>query len=160
MALQSSGQISLSDIAYEKSPNAIGIADASLTSYSTTNVNQNSTSKPDGSQPHSISEFYGYDHLAGASGPNVASLDLYGFFPGPEDACIFGPEMPPTTFFYDADSYDGRENTKLCMDDGLNESYAFDPFVFWWSAEGNEYYLIDDGGSVAQVKACGEGKPR
>lgn len=159
MALQSSGQISLSNIASEK---GVSLSNVSLNTLSTSDINQNSAVYPDGSQPHSISEFYGYDHLAGASGPNVGQLDLYGFFPGGEDACIFGPEMPPTTFFYDADGYTGREGTKLFMDDKLNESYKdyFDPFVFWWSAEQNEYYLIDDGGSVAQVKACGEGRPR
>ena len=51
MALQSSCQISLADIAAER---GVFPVNASLTSYSTTNVNQNSTSKPDGSQPHSI----------------------------------------------------------------------------------------------------------
>jgi hypothetical protein len=152
MALQSSGQISLSNIASEK---GLSLSDVSLNTLSTSDINQNSAVYPDGSQPHSISEFYGYDHLAGASGgPNVGSLDLFGYFYDPGEACTFGPEMPPTTFFYDADGYDGRENTKLFMDDTLNEPYVFEPFVFWWYGDGNEYYLIGESGAVIQIKRC------
>ena len=84
MALQSSGQISISDIATE-----FGVlpSNASLTSFSSLNVNQNSTSKPDGSQPHSISEFYGYDH--NAVGAVVLSPFFITSFSGdPNEVCF------------------------------------------------------------------------
>lgn len=61
MTLTSSGQISMGDIATEKS---IAASDVSLQSISTNSVNAASTSKPDGSAPHAISEFYGYNHSA------------------------------------------------------------------------------------------------
>lgn len=95
MALQSSGQISISDIATE-----FGVlpSNASLTSFSTTNVNQNSTSKPDGSQPHSISEFYGYDHNA-AGGPVIVAFTISEFSPDPNEACF----QPPLDVFKSGD---------------------------------------------------------
>lgn len=67
MALQSSGQISISQINVEKG-NAADAADSSLTTLSTTNINANSASKPNGSSPHSLSEFYGYDAASGGGG--------------------------------------------------------------------------------------------
>jgi hypothetical protein len=59
MPIQTSGQISLSDIASEI-PTIVG--DISLFTLSTANINLSSPSKPDGSTPHAMSEFYGYDH--------------------------------------------------------------------------------------------------
>jgi len=60
MALVSSGQIALSSISIEKGESLL--QNVSLNSLSTVGINQNSMAKPNGSQPHSISEFYGYDH--------------------------------------------------------------------------------------------------
>jgi hypothetical protein len=51
MALQSSGQISLSNIASEK---GVSLSNVSLNTLSTTSINQNSAAYPDGSQPHSV----------------------------------------------------------------------------------------------------------
>ena len=61
MALTASGQLSLGDIATEM---GVSLSNVSLTTQSTTDINTNSESKPDGSTPHAISEFYGYDHSA------------------------------------------------------------------------------------------------
>lgn len=60
MALQSSGEISMFNIRTEKGLSG----QVSLTTLSTSNVNQYSTSKPDGTAPHGIKEFYGYNHSA------------------------------------------------------------------------------------------------
>lgn len=60
MALQSSGQISLGNIATEMTLLAQNI---SLTAASTSStLNDASPSKPNESQPHGIAEFYSYDH--------------------------------------------------------------------------------------------------
>jgi hypothetical protein len=59
MPIQISGQISISDITSEI-PTLIG--NVSLYTLSTANININSPSRPDGSAPHAMSEFYGYDH--------------------------------------------------------------------------------------------------
>jgi hypothetical protein len=61
MALTASGQLSLGDIATEM---GVSLTNVSLTTQSTTGINTNSESKPDGSTPHAISEFYSYDHSA------------------------------------------------------------------------------------------------
>lgn len=59
MALQTSGQISISDITGEI-PTLIG--NVSLYTLSTGNINIQSPLRPDGSAPHAMSEFFGYDH--------------------------------------------------------------------------------------------------
>jgi len=64
MALTASGQLSLGDIAIEM---GVSPSNVSLTTQSTTGINTNSTSKPDGSTPHAVSEFYSYDHSASPS---------------------------------------------------------------------------------------------
>ncbi|UWY30303.1 hypothetical protein N4T20_10285 [Flavobacterium sp. TR2] len=61
MALNSSGPLSLGNICAEKN---ISSTNASLTTLSTTNITAASSAKPNGTTPHSISEFYGYNHAA------------------------------------------------------------------------------------------------
>ena len=65
MTLQSSGQISFSQINTElgrSSTATISIKDAELGNYGT--INAASTSKPNGSSPYAISEWYSYNHNA------------------------------------------------------------------------------------------------
>ena len=65
MALQGSGQISFADINTElgrTSSLEIGINEAEGGTYGA--INQASTSKPDGSTPNAINEWYSYDHSA------------------------------------------------------------------------------------------------
>lgn len=72
MALQSSGQIKISQIATELGvggePN-LGLRGLEIGSFAT--INTNSTSRPDGAAPHSISEWYSYDHSASAGFTNT-----------------------------------------------------------------------------------------
>lgn len=67
MALPSSGQISLGDIRTELGSFAtnFSLQGAANGNYGT--INQNSTDKPDGSAPHAVSEWQGYNHTASAS---------------------------------------------------------------------------------------------
>ena len=65
MALTGSGQISMSEIAVElnqASNDPISLEDASRGQIEV--LNTNSTNRPDGLQPHSMSEWYSYDHNA------------------------------------------------------------------------------------------------
>ena len=68
MAIVAGGQIKISDINAEKglSPTA---ANSSLASLSSTGINPDSPSKPDGAVPHAMSEFYSYDHTYVLSTP-------------------------------------------------------------------------------------------
>lgn len=61
MALPESGPLSLGDIAEEK---GVSLQNVSLNTQSTTGINQNSPSKPNGEAPYAISEFYGYNQSA------------------------------------------------------------------------------------------------
>lgn len=72
MALPASGQISLGDIATEKGGS---LDNVSLTTESTTGINTNSPSFPDGATPHAISEFYSYDHSAGGVSYTTLTID-------------------------------------------------------------------------------------
>lgn len=73
MALTSTGQLSLGDIASEK---GIDLDNISLSTESTSGINGSSAYFPDGEIPYSISEFYGYDHLAG--GVTYTTLSING----------------------------------------------------------------------------------
>lgn len=76
MALPSSGQLSLKDILDEKQESTTARTNVSLEGLSKNGVadssggditiNADSTSKPDQTEPHSISEFYSYDHTFSA----------------------------------------------------------------------------------------------
>jgi hypothetical protein len=75
MALPSSGQISFSDINIELGRlfnSTIGLRDAAIGNY--TAINANSSIRPSGIAPHSISEFRGYDHQAGFGGGGGGKL--------------------------------------------------------------------------------------
>jgi hypothetical protein len=84
MALTASGQLSLGDIATEM---GVSLSNVSLTTQSTTGVNQNSTSKPDGATPHAVSEFYSYDHSASSLTAFSVDETTYG---DPGSACSSG----------------------------------------------------------------------
>ena len=66
MPLQPDGPISLGDIRNElgTSSNNFSLHGAEFGTYGA--INQNSTYKPNGSNPNSISEWYGYDHGGGS----------------------------------------------------------------------------------------------
>jgi hypothetical protein len=68
MALQSTGAISIGNVVTEKGTTPIAGGSYSLQSLATSGVNQDSASKPDGIAPHSLNEFYSYDHSAGGGG--------------------------------------------------------------------------------------------
>lgn len=68
MALTSSGTISMSDIRTELGGSGtIGLQEASNGTVATINTNNASGNRPDGSAPHSMDEFYSYDHGASSA---------------------------------------------------------------------------------------------
>ena len=72
MAITSSGQIKMSDLATEFGVS--GEPNQSLTGFSDGSfgaINTNSSSYPDGEIPHAISEFYSYDHNAAPAYSNT-----------------------------------------------------------------------------------------
>jgi hypothetical protein len=116
MAAPSSGELSMQDIACEKvfdnyghptdglgasqraGIGAISLKDVSTsgnsngsgTSFEATNTNNATSDRPDGSNPHAMSEFYSYDHDKSGS-PSPTSGTLYyssSCGPGGFDACL------------------------------------------------------------------------
>ena len=71
MAVPSSGKLSLAGIAAEVSNNAYDANATSIASLQTlateTDINANSSEAPNSSEPHGMSEWYGYDHDAAAA---------------------------------------------------------------------------------------------
>ncbi len=88
MPVPSSGAISLGSIGkelrssgtgddYDQGPdtsNATSLKDASDGSIDTINTTNDSGDRPDGSTPHSMIEFYAYDHNAASAPPSAPSL--------------------------------------------------------------------------------------
>ena len=76
MACPSSGALSLASIRGEIENNsyaaytsaATSLESASEGTYDTINTNNDAADRPDGSDPHAMSEFYSYDHDASSSG--------------------------------------------------------------------------------------------
>lgn len=79
MALQTSGPISVSEILTEAGVNpgtTVTLGGLEAGTYFT--INTASSSKPDGSTPNAMSEWYGYDHSATAGFINTQYLDYDG----------------------------------------------------------------------------------
>jgi len=85
MALQTSGQISMSNIANEKGET---LSNVSLSTLSTTSINGDSCNptNPNNGAPYSTSEFYGYDHNC-VTGPSTFEISMSGGYRSPEEAC-------------------------------------------------------------------------
>ena len=88
MALQSSGQIKMSELNVEfglQETRRLSLKDASDGTASTINTANASTDRPDGTAPHAISEFYSYDHSASS----VTDSDYYWLGDGVNDTLRF-----------------------------------------------------------------------
>lgn len=90
MPINSSGPISIRNICNQK---GIPLSNASLTALSTTNINNYSPAKPNGIAPHSLSEFYSYDHSAIAP-----SITITGYSLGNLYFVVAGTGYSPVTF--------------------------------------------------------------
>ena len=142
MALTTSGQLSLGDIATEM---GVSLSNVSLTTQSTTGINTNSTSKPDGSTPHAISEFYSYDHSAS---PSLTAFDVDAtLYESEDEACASGRRN--TTWYHDGGGayptvgdtvYTDSDGTTI-PDDGL-----------YWMHEPAAFFVED--GVVQEVIPC------
>ena len=88
MALQSSGQIKMSELNAEfglLETRMLSLKDASDGTAGTINTANASTDRPDGTAPHAISEFYSYDHSASS----VTDSDYYWLGDGVNDTLRF-----------------------------------------------------------------------
>jgi len=145
MALTASGQLSLGDIATEMG--VLFLSNVSLTTQSTTGINTNSSSYPDGSTPHAVSEFYSYDHLAIGTTYNEWTGD--GPHPGSDEACEV--EEPATSFYHDGSGGDPTTGDTVYTDSSGNNTADAGYY-----RTGCCYIQVDDSGVVTDdVGECG-----
>jgi hypothetical protein len=152
MALQSSGQISLSNIVSEKGGL---LSDVSLNTLSTIGINQNSAVYPNGTQPHGISEFYGYDHNASPPA-SLSPITVSGPFENLEFACSAGPEFPAQQYYYqnapNAVNPAFGPGSTLFLDDAGNDPVEGN--TIWYILDDGASYQLDDGSTVAFGQLC------
>ena len=141
MALTASGQLSLGDIATEM---GAGSSNVSLTTQSTTGINTNSESKPDGSTPHAISEFYSYDHSATSLTAFVVDENPYGDF---GEACDFGTFN--AEWYHDGGGTYPTPGDTVYTDSG-GTTNPLDGF--YWMDEPASFNVT--GGTVSDVTPC------
>jgi hypothetical protein len=122
MALQKTGQISLSNIASEK---GVSTTNLSLQAESIFSINQFSLLKPDQSAPHGVSEFYGYNHsfAPAVSLTSFATSEMM-FRSGAFEAC--GLATRSTAYHTGTGKYPEVGNTIYATSDGSQ--------VFGWGA--------------------------
>ena len=141
MALTTSGQLSLGDIATEM---GVSLTNVSLTTQSTTGINTNSESKPDGSTPHAISEFYSYDHSA--TSLTAFSVDENPYEDG-EGACAAGRDT--ATWYHDGVGTYPTDGDTVYTDSG---GTTFPDDGFYWMGEPASFFV--EGGVVFEVVQC------
>jgi hypothetical protein len=142
MALTASGQLSLGDIATEM---GVSLLDVSLTTQSTTDINTNSESKPDGSTPHAVSEFYSYDHSASPSLTAFAVDDT--LYDDGVSACESGGE---TAVWYHAGGGTYPTDGDTVYTDSGGTTNPEDGT--YWMAEPASFIVT--GGTVSDVTPC------
>lgn len=141
MALTASGQLSLGDIATEM---GVSLSNVSLTTQSTTGINTNSTSKPDGSTPHAVTEFYSYDHSA--TSLTAFSVDENPYEDG-EVACAEGRET--NTWYHDGGGTYPADGDTVYTDAGGTTNPEDG---FYWMDEPSSFFVED--GIVVGVIPC------
>lgn len=158
MALSQTGPIKFRDINTElgrTSTLTIALKVASLGGYAA--INQNSTIKPDGNPPHSMSEWRGYDHLAVASTTTTTASLLFMFDltitgrPDQGQVCIDGP-APGTQTVYADSAFPFTPGVTVYIDPmGTNKLVGMD---LWYWASDNSSIRIDDNGMIGDVIPC------
>jgi len=143
MALTASGQLSLGDIAIEM---GVSPSNVSLTTQSTTGINTNSTSKPDGSTPHAVSEFYSYDHSAS---PSLTAFNVDATpYEGGEVACSEG--FANTTWYHGGGGDYPTDGDTVYTDSGGSTNP--EDGTYWMDTPAS---FIVTGGTVSDVTPCG-----
>jgi len=158
MPLQSSGQISISQINAEL---GLSNSDSSLANLSAAANNTdpcNSGSLPtSNAAPHSMAEFYNYDHNC-TSGPTLIQCTIAGPFPISDEACAFGTEFCETG----QTSIVWTDGASCCPE--LSNSYYTDangttpqPAGWYAACDCPTFYVfhLDDQGLVFESQTCG-----
>ena len=148
MALQTSGQISLSNVAGEK---GVSLSNVSLVSLSTTSINTDpcNPTNPNNGAPHSIAEFYGYDHSC-FTPPALNEFSISGVFRDPVGACAVGGKGEIFRVFSGCGAL--GIGCQVFSDDAGNEAFR-GGFWYFDLTQGIPIY-IDEGGFIQETSGC------
>lgn len=151
MALQSSGQISISDITGEL---PWIIQDVSLAALSTSQfINTASSSRPDGLQPHAMSEWYSYDHSA-SSGPSLTSwTGSSQTYPDYYDAMILCGNSATVTYYHDGNKMTPEINDRIYTNSSGTATLNARHVLGGWG----DVITTNGSGFVTAIMACDSG---
>tara|TARA_B100000497_G_scaffold126421_1_gene165263 strand:- start:27 stop:476 length:450 start_codon:yes stop_codon:yes gene_type:complete len=148
MALASSGTIKFSEINTELGRTSTS-SNTSLTSLNTgahVSINSNSTSKPNSSTPHQMSEWYSYNHSAG--GATYTSITFYYSSDSPASACESGDTV---TVYYD-NSEEVDVDLQLYADSSGAETAAAGYYKYVFDSTG---WTVSEDGEITESFSCG-----
>ena len=155
MPLQSSGQISLSDIFAERN----GTLPSANMNVSLTNVSEDRNTDPcnvssvDGNPPHRLEEFYNYDHNCGGSSCNP--VEISGPFGDFTEACEAGPGLPCDVVYVTSEAV--AVGDTVYEDPGCSSPFPGGSLWYYNCTSGTTAIQINDGGVIQGVSTCGSG---
>lgn len=150
MALQTSGQISLSNVAGEK---GVTLSNVSLVTLSTTSINTDpcNTTNPNNGAPHSIAEFYGYDHSCVTPPTGLNQFNISGSFRSELEACELNVRGEGF-FAYSSCSTLFRGCVLYNDPDG---KFPFGVDAWFYDSQTNTAIYIDIDGMIQSTVGCG-----
>jgi hypothetical protein len=162
MAVPASGAISMIGIRREIGNNnyngSVGYTNVSLTAMSlgsngTINTANASTDRPNGSTPHSMSEFYSYDHDA----TSVTYSSLLMSFDASAAAEVCEGSGTSTTIYYDSsDTWNDEGTTWYTSNTGQTEAAT----GYYLPVLATTGYAYNEGTGVADPFICGRSERR
>ena len=177
MAVPSSGSLSMQDIACEKvfdnynhptdglglsqraNIGAISLADlsssgnsnGSTTSFEANNTNNAASDRPDGSAPHSMSEFYSYDHDATAALTSFSASTSSTF----SGVCL---AIANQTYYHDGiGGLPAANDVVYTSSSGGSSNYLSSGYYRIDPLGTDQYIQVGSNGVVSSVNACGGG---
>jgi hypothetical protein len=149
MTLQSSGQISIGDIATElsKLPGDVSLHDAETGVYGT--INHDSPSYPDGNNPNSISEWYSYNHSA----VGLTAFDMDETAYESSAAACGSSKRTIVEFYHDGAGTYPANGDVVHTTSGGGSPFGGDDFYYWVDVA-NGTGRISGAGVVSAVASC------
>jgi len=153
MALTSSGQIKMSEIGVElgRSADAANTTLKQLSdgSYATINTSNASSNRPDGDAPHSMSEFYSYNHSAGSLTSNTF------YYSALSQVC--SNNGSGTTVYHDGSGTHPAVGDTLYEDSSGSTTMSAGFYLSVGSATG---VIVNSEGTVSETYGCGRSERR
>jgi hypothetical protein len=152
MALTSSGQIKVSEINTElgRTSTSSNTSVKNLNTGAHVTINSNSTSKPNSSAPHQMSEFYSYNHSASG-----ATLTQIVFYYSSEEGEKCGEDTTSTVYYDNSDEID--VDVQLYSDSSGGESAAGGYYKYVFSSSG---WVVNEDGEITDSFSCGRSERR